>query len=137
MDIYAENILDHFRHPRCSGELTDATTDHEEFNHACGDSLHLWLKISDESVLEVGWTGTGCAISQASMSILSEELIGMSEDNILLLTQRDIYDFLGVPIGPRRFKCALMSLHTAKNAIHKAHGDVSQSWVETVVLEGA
>lgn len=134
MDIYAENILDHFRRPRNCGELADATVDHEEFNHACGDSVHLWLKISGGKLVEVKWTGTGCAISQASMSIVSEELEGMSEDDVLKLTQKDIYDFLGVPIGPRRFKCALMSLHTAKNAVHKSHGDVPQSWVETVTL---
>ena len=135
MDIYAENILDHFRDPRHHGELANATVDHEEFNHACGDSLHLWLKIEDGTVKALGWTGTGCAISQASMSIVSEELEGMSEDDVLKLTQKDIYDFLGVPIGPRRFKCALMSLHTVKNALHKARGDALQSWVKTVALE--
>ena len=137
MDIYAENILDHFRRPRNSGELASATVNNEEFNHACGDSLHLWLKISEGKIVGVGWTGTGCAISQASMSIVSEELEGMSEDDVLKLTKDDIYEMLGVPIGPRRFKCALMSLHTAKNAIQKARGKIPQSWVETVALERA
>lgn len=136
MDIYAENILDHFRSPRNHGELADATVDQEEFNHACGDSLHLWLKTSGGKIVGLGWTGTGCAISQASMSIVSEELEGMSEDEVLKLTKDDIYEMLGVPIGPRRFKCALMSLHTIKNALHKARGNVPQSWVETVALQG-
>jgi nitrogen fixation protein NifU and related proteins len=134
MNIYAENILDHFRSPRHYGALAGASVDHEEFNHACGDSLHLWLTLSGGKIVDIGWTGTGCAISQASMSLLSEELVGMSEVEALALTQEQIYALLGVPIGPRRFKCALMSVHTLKNAIHKAHGNEVQSWVETVSI---
>jgi nitrogen fixation NifU-like protein len=135
MDIYAENILDHFRHPRHFAPLLHSSMNHEEWNHACGDSLHLWLLLKDGKIAEVGWTGTGCAISQASMSILSEEMPGMSEEKILSLTKEDIYTMLGVPIGPRRFKCALMSLHTVKNAILKVQGKPVQGWVETVGLE--
>jgi nitrogen fixation protein NifU and related proteins len=135
MDIYADNILDHFKSPRNAGELPDADCDHEEFNHECGDSLHLWIKLEDGHITKVGWTGTGCAISQASMSILSEELEGKTEEDIQKLSKDDIYDLLGVPIGPRRFKCALMSLHTVKNAILKASGKDIRSWVETVALD--
>src|SRR3989344_3627187 len=135
MDLYAENILDHFRHPRNFEPLLEATIDHEEWNHACGDSLHLFLKLEGGKIANVGWTGTGCAISQASMSILSEELSGMSEDEVLQLTKDDLYAMLGVTIGPRRFKCALMSLHTVKNALLKAKGKPLQGWVKTVSLE--
>jgi len=71
-------------------------------------------------------------VSQASMSILSEELEGMKEEDVLKLTKEDVYTMLGVPIGPRRFKCALMSLHTAKNAILKVRGKPLLGWVETV-----
>jgi nitrogen fixation NifU-like protein len=134
MDLYADNILDHFRDPRNTGALKKATVDHEELNHACGDSLHLWLLLDGGKVTKVGWEGEGCAISQASMSILSEELEGKSEDEILKLTKDDIYEMLGVPIGPRRFKCALMSLHVLKNALHKAQGNTPQTWVETVSI---
>ena len=132
MDLYAESILDHFRHPRNSGELAGATVQHEEWNHACGDELYLSFLIENGIVTKIAWTGTGCAISQASMSILSEELVGKKEEDVLALTKGDIYKLLGVPIGPRRFKCALMSLHTAKNAILKAQGKKLLSWVETV-----
>ncbi len=135
MDLYAENILDHFRHPRNFEPLLEATIDHEEWNHACGDSLHLFLKLEGGKITNVGWTGTGCAISQASMSILSEELSGMSEEEVLKLGKEDLYKMLGVTIGPRRFKCALMSLHTVKNALLKAEGRPLQGWVETVLLE--
>lgn len=135
MDLYAENILDHFRHPRNFGPLLEATIDHEEWNHACGDSLHLWLQLNKGKITQVGWTGTGCAISQASMSILSEELPGMSVEEASNLTKEDIHKLLGVTIGPRRFKCSLMSLHTVKNALLKASGKPLQGWMETVSLE--
>lgn len=134
MDLYAENILDHFRDPRNAGKLSPATIDHEEHNHACGDSLHLWLLIEDGKIRKIGWEGEGCAISQASMSILSEELVGKTEEEVLRLSQDFMYELLGVPIGPRRFKCALMSVHTVKNAVHKARGEEVQSWMETVAL---
>lgn len=135
MDIYAENILDHFRSPRHAGALAHATVEHEEKNLSCGDELRLSLILDDGKIVSVGWEGTGCAISQASMSILSEELVGKKEEDVLALTKEDIYTLLGVPIGPRRFKCALMSLHTVKNAILKARGKSVQSWTETVAEE--
>ena len=91
--------------------------------------------MKDGIIVEIGWEGTGCAISQASMSIVSEELIGKSEEDVLMLSKGGIEKLLGVPIGPRRFKCALMSLHTAKNAIHTHRKEKLQSWVETVEEE--
>ena len=135
MDIYAENILDHFRHPRNFEPLLESSIDHEEWNHSCGDSLHIWLKLEGGKIGKVGWTGTGCAVSQASMSLLSEELEGMKEEDVLKLMKEDVYTMLGVPIGPRRFKCALMSLHTVKNAILKARGKPLSGWMETVAME--
>lgn len=135
MNIYAENILDHFRHPRYYEPLLDFMVDHEEWNHACGDSIHVWLELKNGTIAKIGWTGGGCVISQASMSMLSEELEGMKEEDMLKLTKENVYALLGVPIGPRRFKCALMSLHTVKNALHKAAGKPLQSWTETVALE--
>ena len=134
MDIYAENILDHFRNPRHAGLLKECTA-HEERNLVCGDELRISLKIVGGKIADVGWEGTGCAISQASMSILSEELVGRSEEEILKLSKDDIYKLLGVPIGPRRFKCALMSLHATKNAILKSQGKKLMSWGETVEEE--
>ncbi|MBI3332318.1 iron-sulfur cluster assembly scaffold protein [Candidatus Peregrinibacteria bacterium] len=134
MDLYAENILDHYRHPRSKKRLRAHTVSHEEVNHSCGDAIQLDLQIEGGKVVALGWDGTGCAISQASMSILSEELVGKSEEEIDRMTQKDIYELLGVPIGPRRFKCALLSLYTLKNALRKAHGKKLQEWTETVAL---
>lgn len=132
MDLYAENILDHYKHPRGKGTLPSPTVSHEEVNHSCGDMLTVHLLIQDDVVRALAWEGTGCAISQAGMSILSEELTGKTMEEIEKLSEKDIRTLLGVPIGPRRFKCALLSLHTLKNALRKSKDLPPQNWVETV-----
>ena len=132
MDVYAENILDHYRNPRFKGEVEDPTVSHSEANHSCGDQLSVSLKISDGKITEIGWQGTGCAISQAAMSMLAEELEGMLVENAEQLSKAEIIELLGVPIGARRTKCALLCLHTLKNALRAATGKDPQSWLQTV-----
>ncbi|MAE68517.1 Fe-S cluster protein [bacterium] len=134
MDLYAENILDHYRDPRHKGEGGRASVSKEEDNPSCGDRLTVHLWIENNVIEKIEWEGVGCAISQAGMSIFSEELEGKTTEEILKLNKDDIYELLGVPIGPRRFKCALLCLHTVKNAIRKYEGKDSQSWLETVGL---
>lgn len=135
MDVYAENILDHYRHPRSKHRIASPSIEHEEVNIACGDALTISLKVNGGKVEEAGWDGTGCAISQASMSLLMEELAGKTEEEIVALQKKDVYALLGVPIGPRRFKCALLALHTLKNALRTLHGNAPQSWLDTVDVE--
>lgn len=135
MDLYAETILEHYRHPQGKNLLKTKTVDHDEVNLSCGDSLHIQLFIENNTVKEIGWDGTGCAISQAAMSILWEELQEKSIQDIEKLRKEDMYKLLGVPVGPRRFKCALLCLHTLKNALRKAEGKEPQSWLETVEIE--
>ncbi len=136
MDLYAENILDHYRDPRNTGEGKGATVSAEEDNPACGDRLTVHLWIEDGSVTKIEWEGTGCAISQAGMSIFAEEFEGKTTEEILKLSKDTIYELFGVPIGPRRFKCALLCLHTMKNAIRKHEGKDPQMWLETVEIDG-
>lgn len=134
MDLYAENILEHSKNPRNSVSLVDATVSHDEENIACGDKINLELSITKGIIRKVGWSGEGCAISRAGMSILSDELIGKNEDDVLAMKKEDVYEMLGVPIGPRRFKCALMCLHCVKNALRKNRGLEPQGWLETVEI---
>lgn len=134
MDLYAENILDHFHSPRGQKVIESPTVEHKEENLSCGDELTIKVRIENDRIAEVSWSGTGCAISQAAMSMLSEELTGMSLSDIANLKQEKIYEMLGVPIGPRRFKCALLGLHTLKNALRKQEGKEPQSWLETVAV---
>ncbi len=130
MDVYAENILDHYRTPRGKHSLPAPSVTHEEINVSCGDALTIQLLIKDGTVTKIGWEGTGCAVSQAAMSMLSEELMEKSTENLEKLKKEDIYELLGVPIGPRRVKCALLGLHTLKNALRKSRGELLQGWLD-------
>lgn len=132
MDLYAENILDHYRHPRGKQALPSPTVTHEEVNVSCGDSLTISLTIKDDRIIAVGWEGSGCAISQAAMSMLSEEIVGKSLSDIGAIQKENVFELLGVPVGPRRIKCALLCLHTVKNALRKSQARDSQAWTETM-----
>ena len=74
--IYKENILDHYKHPRNKQALSNPTVVHAAVNPSCGDTIQVALQINDGVVEEIGFEGKGCAISQASMSMLSEEIKG-------------------------------------------------------------
>ena len=132
MDVYAENILDHYRHPRGKQPIPSPATEHEEVNMSCGDTLTIRLAIESGVIRGASWTGTGCAISQAGMSLLFEEIVGMSVEDAERLTQETMRGLLGVPIGARRFKCAFLALHTLKNALRKYRGDGPLGWTETI-----
>lgn len=135
MDVYAENILEHYRNPRGKQGLASPTVEHEEINLSCGDTLKLQLQIENGTLKSFGWDGTGCAISQAAMSLLAEDLEGKSMEELEALQKEDIYELLGVPVGPRRVKCALLCLHTLKNALRKAQSKQPQGWLDTVELK--
>lgn len=132
MDLYAENILDHYRHPRNAGVLTEPSVMWTETNVSCGDMLTMHLRIENDRVAEVKWQGSGCAISQAGMSLLSENLIGLSLEDAAALTPQAVRDFLGVPVGTRRIKCAFLCLHALKNALRAQAALEPQSWEETL-----
>lgn len=132
MDLYAENILDHSKHPHHTGVLADASVTHAEQNPSCGDTLSLTVKIDENKMIDLAWTGDGCAISQAGMSILSDELIGKTLAEVDALNPASIQTLLGVPVGTRRIKCALLCLHTLKNALHAYKKEPLQTWHETV-----
>ncbi len=132
MELYAEAILDHYRHPHGKQTIQNATIAHEEKNVSCGDELMIELKVEDGVVTEVGWSGEGCAISQAAMSMLSDVLSGKKLDDVESMAAEDIRSLLKVPISARRLKCALLGLHTLKNALQKMQNKEPYSWAETV-----
>lgn len=111
LDFYREHILDHARNRRNWGVIERADFDHEEVNSLCGDALRLTLNLDEHSVIkQVGWAGHGCAISQASASLLGERLVGMTLDEAQRLQRDDILDLLGLHLSPNRMRCALLSL---------------------------
>ena len=132
MDLYAETILDHYRHPRCKDILSSSSVTHAERNPACGDALTIQLFIEHRCISAIGWSGDGCAISQASMSMLAEHIQQMPIEEVAALRREDIVSMLGVPVGERRIKCALLSLHAVQNSLHTAFNNPLQDWIKTV-----
>ena len=110
-NMYRENILDHGMNPRNKGVLDPASIDHEVHNHTCGDRLRITLQIdSDDHITAIGWDGEGCAISQAAASMLGEEILGKTVDEVKQISRDDIFEWLGIPISLNRVKCALLGL---------------------------
>lgn len=134
MDLYADNILDHYKHPHRKAVLAAPSIAHTEKNTTCGDALAIELMIEDDVITDIGWNGEGCAISQAAMSIISDELIGKKLTDIDALSSAEVLKLIGVPVGARRMKCALLCLHALKNAIHEYRKEPMQTWNDTVNL---
>ncbi len=117
--MYQEQILDHYQNPRNHGALDEPVTiRREEYNPLCGDRLVLEMRLVDDKVEAVRFRGHGCAISQAAMSMLSEEIVGKSVDELKQLQKQDVLDLLGIPLSPARLKCALLSLKAVKAGVY-------------------
>lgn len=117
MDIYTETILDHYQHPHHAGALSSPTIKVSEDNPLCGDKISLDLIIKNGAVEDVGFVGTGCAISQAAMSLLADEIQGKKISNLKKLTPAKMYKLLHIPISPGRIKCALLGFTTLQKAL--------------------
>ena len=114
MSIYQDIILDHYRNPRNAKPLTNATHRVKVTNPLCGDEIEFTIRAPHETIEAVGYHAKGCAISIASASMLSEELIGKSKEFVLNLDKNTILEMLGIELSPNRLKCALLSLEAAK-----------------------
>ena len=116
--MYQENILDHYKNPRNFGKIENASVHHHEYNPLCGDEIEMDLVIDkNKKIADVKFSGHGCAISQASASMLTEQVKGKHIEEIEKLTKESILEMLGIPISPVRLKCALLSLDTLKNSV--------------------
>lgn len=116
MDIYRQEIMDHFKNPRNSGEMKDYTTKHEEHNPLCGDKITVFLKIKKGVVEDMKFVAEGCAISKASASMISDSIKGLTKDNICKMELEDVRRILGIPLSPSRVKCAMLSLNSIKRS---------------------
>ena len=145
-ELYQEVILDHSRHPRHNGVLADASHRAEGYNPLCGDRVTVYLKLdADGRVADIKFQGKGCAISQASASMMTdllkgrgqadaerlmtgflhlvkgEEPVGLSEDD------RETLDVMGgISEFPMRVKCATLAWHTYKNALEEGNHAVEE-----------
>ena len=139
-DLYQEVILDHNRRPRNWGALADATRKAEGYNPLCGDRLTLYVKVEGGTLTGISFEGSGCAISKASASLMTDAVKGQSLTDALSLFDR-VHDMLTTPIAqpvntdevgkmavlsgvrefPARVKCASLAWHTLKSAILDTH----------------
>jgi nitrogen fixation NifU-like protein len=143
-DLYQEVIIDHSRHPRNFRELEDATRTTQGVNPLCGDQLTLYVKLADGRIADIAFQGTGCAISQASASLMTAALKGKREHEALALFGR-VHAMLtegpnseagpaelgklavlsGVWAFPMRVKCATLAWHTLRSALEADGARVS------------
>ena len=108
-DLYRDYILEHYRRPHNFGPIEDASAQYEGSNPLCGDRITMQLRVRDGLVEAVGFTGRGCAISQASASLLTDEIKGKPLSEVAGIRADDLLDLLGIDISPARLKCAMLS----------------------------
>lgn len=123
-DIYREIILDHYRNPRNKGKLSDADVTIHDSNPLCGDEIDIHLKVEEDKIKDIKFEGRGCAISQASASMLTEMILNKPLSSVKNITKDDILENIGLMnLGPARIKCALLSLKVLKLGMVKYYSD--------------
>ena len=136
--LYRENILDHYKHPRNYGEIEDADARAEGMNPLCGDEVTIMLAFGDDgdTIEDVKFSGRGCAISQSATSMLTELIKGRKASDVAALLKEDLLEEVGVPLTPVRLKCAILGLSTLKVALHKGKGTpLPDEWASDDDLE--
>ncbi|SFR34842.1 nitrogen fixation protein NifU [Halogeometricum rufum] len=132
-DMYRQQILDHYKNPRNKGEMEDPTFAHTGENPSCGDTITMQVKLADdgETIEFVAFTGDGCAISQASASMLSERLQGTTLSELEEMDTDDVTEMLGVDISPMRIKCAVLARQVAQDGAAIYEGDADEATTTT------
>lgn len=123
-DIYREMILDHYRNPRNKGKIEEPDVRIHDSNPLCGDEISIDLKVEGDTIKDIKFDGRGCAISQASASMLTEMVSNKPLTTIKDITKNDILENIGLTnLGPARIKCALLSLKVLKLGMIKSYTD--------------
>src|SRR3989344_1441967 len=118
--MYREHILDHYKNPRNHGTINTKTAEHmHDVNPLCGDEIDVYITIKNDQIKNIKFTGKGCAISQASASVLTESIKSKDINDISKMTRDDLQDLLGIEITAMRVKCMMLPLKVIKLIIYK------------------
>ncbi|HEX4307833.1 MAG TPA: SUF system NifU family Fe-S cluster assembly protein [Solirubrobacterales bacterium] len=115
-ELYRDQILEHYKRPHNFGVVEGADLEFEDTNPFCGDEQHVTIKLDDDRVVEVAFEGKGCAISTAATSLLTDELVGKTREEVLRLPKEYVLELLGIDISATRMKCAMLGLKITKSA---------------------
>lgn len=116
---YTETLMDVYRHPLNKTAVADFNAHYTEANPTCGDTVEVFIKFGENgTVTDIGWTGEGCAVSQAGASLTTEHIKGKTKQEIISMTGEDVLKLLGLEnINPTRMRCALLTYECLKKAI--------------------
>lgn len=117
MNIYQQQILEHYHDPSNYGVLENSTHRSEGLNPTCGDKIIIDMIVEKNTIKDIKFSGEGCAISQAAASMLTEEIIGKPRETLKNMTKDDILEMLEIELSMNRLKCALLALETAQKAL--------------------
>ena len=117
-EVFRENILDHYRHPRNRGTLEQPDITYEDANPLCGDRIRVDVQVKDGRIEKVRFSGQGCSISQAAASMLCEAIEGKTLEEVKAIGRQEVLDMIGIELGPVRLKCALLALKTIKAGVY-------------------
>jgi len=120
--MYRENILDHYKRPRNSGQLAGADSEAFDTNPLCGDEVGMQIRVKGGRIEDIRFHSTACAICTASASMLTEEVKGARLEQARKLSKEHVLALLGIDPGPTRLKCALLPLKVMKLAVYKYLG---------------
>lgn len=130
-DIYREIILDHYRNPRNKGKIDNADVFIHDSNPLCGDQIDMFLKVEEGQIKDIKFDGKGCAISQASASMLTEMVMNKPLTTAKDISKDEILENIGlINLGPARIKCALLSLKVLKMSMVKYYSDKEPATAE-------
>lgn len=123
-DIYREIILDHYRNPRNKGKIDNPDVVIHDSNPLCGDQIDIYLKVVEGQIKDIKFDGKGCAISQASASMLTEMVMDKPLTTAKDISKDEVLENIGLTnLGPARIKCALLSLKVLKMGMVKYYSD--------------
>jgi nitrogen fixation NifU-like protein len=132
-EIYKDIILDYYRNPRNFGDLPEPDVRAKDSNPVCGDIIEMQLNIKDGKVDDIRFKGKGCAISQASASMLTEAVKGKTLDEIKTMGKSNVLELIGIDPGPTRIKCALLGLKVLKLSVYGYLGQAVTDEVRQLV----